>query len=103
MAQKVRYKDTVFVRFQPQAFNGADWVFVVPDTYSAYLETPEVTQLVPLPVSYGDDNYYYVEFYASPDTYSELKWGEAYYIAFYWEKKGVKLADRELVVIVPDV
>jgi len=105
MAQKVRYKDTVFVRFKPQAFDGTNWIPVTPDTYNAFLETPEVTpsQLVPLPINYGNDDYYYVEFYASPDTYSDLKGGDAYYIAFYWEKDGYKLVERELVIIVPDV
>ena len=104
MAEKISYKNTVQIRFKPEQFNGTDWVFTTPDTFSAYLETPEVTpqQLAELPVVYGNDEYYYVKFYASEETYSELKGGKAFYIAFYWEKNGLKLVERVLVVIVPD-
>lgn len=105
MADKVRYRDTVHFRFKPEKFDGTNWNFIMPDTYEAWLETAEVTpqQLVQLPVEYGNDEYFYVKFYASPDTYSELKGGDTYYIAFYWTKDTDKLVDRVLIAIVPDI
>lgn len=105
MIEKVRYKDTVCFRFRSEKFDGSNWVFAMPDTYEAWLETAETTpqQLVQLPVEYGNDEYFYVKFYASSDTYSELKGGDTYYIAFYWTKYTDKLVDRILIAIVPDI
>lgn len=103
MTEKVRYKDTAYFRFKPERFDGNDWVAVMPNSYEAWLETPEVTpeQLAPLEVTYGNDDYYYVKFYAGPETYSEIAGGKSFYVAFYWTYNSVKLAKRITVLITP--
>lgn len=103
--ERIRYKNTVYVKFKPQILFGDNWVAVVPDNYSAYLETASVKpeQLVELKnITTPGDNFYYVKFHADETTYEKLRPGDRYYIAFYWEKDGVKTAERILIEVIPD-
>ena len=106
--EKVEYKDTITVEFVTQRYNSETEALtdVVPSSYSAYLETLETTpeQIVELEdITAVDTSTFWVNFYAHTDTAEEVKSGNAYYVAFYWEYAGVKKCERYPVGVVGNV
>lgn len=101
---RVRYGDTVFMRAQTEKWEHGQYVSVFPDSYQAWLETAETTprKLTNLPVYHWGDNIFSVVFPATSETHESISGGKAFYIAFYWQKDGWQMVDRQLVVIVPD-
>jgi len=105
---KVEYKDTITIQFETKRYSSASGEIenVEPDTFEAYVETSEISpkQIAELTSIQTINSYtYWVNFYASESTNEEIISGNAYYIAFYWEKDSVKKCERQGVVVVPDV
>ncbi len=103
---KVEYKSTITVEFITKAYDIAsgDVVDVIPDSYSAKLESVEniPRELADLPVEVVNNNRFLVDFYASPDTSSEVYCGNGYYVVLYYSKDLRKYAERQMIIVVPD-
>jgi len=104
MALKVEWGSSIVLEFTTQHLSPIthEWETVDADSYEAYLETAEKApqQLRELNVQPVDTGKYHVVFYA--DKQNTMP-GETYYVAFYWQKDEIKMAERELVIVVPDV
>lgn len=97
---KVELKNTLFVEFQTKQLINDSWQNVDADTYSAKLEDISLDTLTDLAVEYVDVGKYRVSFYADSSVVAS---GNAYFIAFYWEKDTTKMCERVRVEVVPDV
>ncbi len=101
---KVKYKDTVYFRFKTEKFDNGSWMFVMPDSYEAWLESFETTpeKLLQLTTYYGNDEYFYVPVFFSPNVYPEIQGGKQFYVSFYWTYNGNSFVKRIAVEVIPE-